>query len=126
MKYTIFIFAFMSLNACATTTDCHEKLTQTEMTNCAITKLNRLENKLDKNIAKISSILGKDNKFDLANKNWLSYRDAHCESISNIYMGGSLHKFVITECKAKETALRLKSLEDDYNDTISIITKGAP
>jgi len=126
MKYTIFLLAFISINACATSTNCHEKARQAEMTNCAIEKLNLRENKLNKKIAKISSILEIDNKFILANKNWLSYRDAHCDSVSNIYNGGSIHKFVLSECKAKETQIRLKSLENDYKDTINIITKGAP
>lgn len=126
MKYSIFIFAFMSLNACATSISCVEKTSQTEMLNCSIEKLNVLENKLNKRISNISSILGKDKKFSLANNAWLSYRDAHCESMSNIYDGGSIRNFVITECKAKETELRIKTLENDYQDTINIITKGAP
>ncbi len=126
MKYTIFILSFISLNACATSLNCYEKPTQLEMSNCAIEKLNLLESKLNKRILKITRILEADKKFTLANKQWLIYREAHCESTSNIYSGGSIYNFALTECKAKETQLRINTLESDYKDTINIITKGAP
>ncbi len=126
MKYLIYILPFISLNACATTTNCHEKTTQSEMTHCSIQKLNLLENKLSKSIANISKTLENDKKFSLANDTWSTYLNAHCQSVSNIYSGGSIHRFVLSECKAKEIQKRINSLENDYIDTINIITKGAP
>ena len=116
----------MSLNACATSSNCYERLTQAEMTSCSIEKLNVLESKLNENIAKISKFIENDEKFSLANDAWSTYLDAHCGSVSNIYFGGSIHKFVLSECKVKETQMRINSLESDYKDTIDIISKGAP
>ncbi len=109
-----------------TTKNCDKALTQIEMNNCAIEKLNTLENNLNKRISKIDKILDKDKKFTVANTKWLSFREAHCESVSSIYTGGSLYNYALIECKAKETQLRLKALENDYKETINIITKGSP
>lgn len=126
MKYKLFLLTLISLNACATSTVCHDLSTQSDMTNCSVSKLNALENKLNKRIADLSSILIEDKNYTLANKNWRSYRDAHCESVSNIYLGGSIYNFILSECKARQTQLRLEVIDNDYKDTVDIITKGSP
>ena len=126
MKYIFILFYFISINSYATPTDCFNELTQREMTECSIKKLDLLEKKLDKKNSYILNIIENDKSFILSNKAWLNYRDAHCKSVANIYSGGSIYNFVLTECEIGKTKIRLKSLESDYQDTINIITKGAP
>lgn len=126
MKYFVLIMLLISLNACASPSDCQDPQTQSEMTNCAIKKLDNLEKEINKKIKYLSKTISDDKYFILANKSWEGYRDSHCASISNIYLGGSIYNYVITECKVNQSQVRLKALENDYKDTIDIITKGAP
>jgi len=43
-----------------------------------------------------------------------------------MYSGGSVHRYIELECQLMLTSRRIKSLSDDYKDTVNVIEKGAP
>lgn len=126
MKYLSFLLLLFSMNACADSSDCATKATQTELNLCAGKKLDTTENILKNEIIKLSEIIPDDDDFKKANELWRKYRDSHCTSVSNIYDGGSIHHYVEANCKIALTEKRIEELKSDYSDTIDIITKGAP
>ncbi len=127
MKYLIFIMSFITLNACAAASGgCKNLPTQFEMTSCSVEKLEKLEKVIEEKTKHLSDVIAEDKEIGLVNKIWVKYRDAHCASVSKIYLGGSVYNYVLTECKIHQSQIRLKALEDDYKDIINIITTGAP
>ena len=126
MKCFTFLLLFVSLNACATSSECTNQATQSELNICAGNKLSATEINLKKEIEYLSEFISDDGDFKKANELWMKYRDFHCSSISNIYSGGSIQHYIETKCKIALTEERIKILKTDYSETIDIITKGAP
>ena len=125
MKYLPLLSLLIILPACASPTACGDRGSQRQMTRCAEQNLAGLEAELQTKHAKLSKIIGSDH-LDRAISAWTNYRDAHCASTSNLYSGGSLHGYVLAECKSKLTRIRIDSLDDDYRDTVDIIIQGSP
>jgi len=125
MRYTFLLLYMVVLQACAASSTCGDRGTQHEMTSCARDRLMTLELELDKKHQALSEVI-EGNHLEQAILAWESYRDSHCASTSNIYEGGSLQGYAVAECQAELTRLRLNSLDDDYRDTLDIITQGSP
>lgn len=125
MKYTLFLLQLIVLQACAASTTCEDSGSQIEMTSCAQKNLASLERKLKVKHETLSEYL-EGNHLEQAITAWEGYRDAHCTSTSSIYSGGSIHAYVLAECKAKVTDRRLDSLDEDYQDALDIIRQGSP
>ena len=96
------------------------------MTNCVVKELDRLEKSIRENTMYLSEVLVDDKDLILASNSWENYRDSHCSSVSNIYLGGSMYNYALVQCKVYQSEIRVRALENDYKDTIDIITKGAP
>jgi len=126
MKYLILIASLISVNACANSENCQDLTTQSEMTTCVIKKLNKLEEKLKEKITYLSKLDPDNKNLTSAQSLWVKYREEHCASVANIYLGGSIYNYFSTFCKIRQTSARIKTLEVDYKDTINIITKGSP
>lgn len=125
MRYALLLLQVVVLQACAAANTCGDSGSQFQMTRCAQENLKALELELQKKHERLSDALD-DNQFEAATLAWKSYRDAHCASTSNIYAGGSLEKYVLVECKVELTRRRLKSLDEDYQDSLNIIMQGSP
>ena len=125
MRYTFILLQVVVLQACAAPNTCDDSGSQHQMTNCAQENLKVLELVLQKKHEALSGALD-GNHLEKAVLAWENYRDAHCTSTANIYAGGSLEEYVVTECKAELTQRRLKFLDEDYQDTLNIITQGSP
>lgn len=129
MKLFIVFILVTSSIACASENNCSSPQTQSEMNYCAGSKLDKVELNLKRQISKLSKILGMKDSVNLllgSNKIWFQYRDSHCKSVTNMYQGGSAHSFMEAECKSMLTFRRIKSLLNDYRETISVIKNGAP
>jgi len=125
MKYAFLLLHMVVLQACAAPSTCGDSGSQHEMTSCARDRLTNLELELDKKHEALSEIMG-GYHLEKAILAWENYRDAHCTSTSSIYEGGSLQEYAVAVCKAELTRRRLESLDDDYRDTLDIITQGSP
>ncbi|KEQ17551.1 lysozyme inhibitor LprI family protein [Endozoicomonas numazuensis] len=129
MKIFMFILlSFLSIPIFALD-DCTLASTQYEMNICLGKNLENVELKLERKISEISKVISNEKGISLlleSNNSWKEYRDKHCLSVSNIYEGGSLQRFIETECKITTTEKRIESIQNDYKDTIDIIQKGRP
>ncbi len=125
MRYTFLLLQVVLLQACAAPGTCGDRGSQYQMTSCAQENLKALELDLQKKHEALSGALG-GSHLEKAILAWKNYRDAHCTSTANIYAGGSLEAYVATECKAELTQRRLKSLDEDYQDTLDIMIQGSP
>ena len=117
---------FLSMNACASTPDCGSLDTQLEMNTCMAAKFTHADQQLAQKVEALSVLLEGEKHLLDANTAWQRYRDSHCLSVASIYEGGSLYNSVLLSCKLDQTRIRAQSLDNDYRETVNIITKGTP
>lgn len=126
MKILTFLALSFFVQSCGASEDCNNPETQYSMNICSGIKLSKLESKLKNKVEAIGKHLKKiEGELLLLKSNvaWFNFRNLHCESVSHIYESGSIHSFIVSECKIVLTKERIRKLESDYKDTIDTIMK---
>jgi len=114
---------------------CPEAKSQSDLNECyanlyqsADTKLNATYNNIVGFMKKNLSVAQHDNKAVLVTHNetsltkllaaqraWLAYRDAHCDSVKFQYEGGSIQPMIWSQCMAETTQQRITTLTNAYD-----------
>jgi uncharacterized protein YecT (DUF1311 family) len=110
-KYLLIItFIFMSANLSAQT--------QAEMNQKANKDFVRADAELNKVYKQLIKILdGKEKQLLIkAQKDWLKFRDSHCEFEAEQYEGGSIQPLIYSTCLTDCTKNRIKDLKASLQD----------
>ncbi|MGA0557809.1 lysozyme inhibitor LprI family protein [Larkinella sp. VNQ87] len=95
-------------------TNCDNAQTQTELNLCAQMRFQKADQELNAVYKQLLSLLPKDDKAMVveAQRQWLSYRDAHCRIYEKMYAGGSMLSMVLANCKETTTQSRITELKE--------------
>ncbi|MGB7372826.1 lysozyme inhibitor LprI family protein [Pontixanthobacter sp.] len=120
--------AFLSVLNPVPAIDCEEPMTQMAMNHCAFQDYMEADMGLNTQWALTSAAMkrrdkdsppaGRDDRpgyFDAllaAQRAWIRYRDAHCQSEGYRARGGTLEPLLVSSCKAHLTRLRTADLEE--------------
>lgn len=100
--------------ATARAASCGDLATQAEMNRCANADFKTADAALNDVYGQIVARLKDDpdakTLLVAAQRAWLGFRDAECAFASSKTAGGSIHPFIVTECKAFLTNQRTKQL----------------
>jgi uncharacterized protein YecT (DUF1311 family) len=86
--------------------------TQAEMDEIAFKDFKKADAELNKIYKELMNSLSKTDKSLLitAQRNWLKYRDSHCEFEANEYEGGSIQPLIHSTCLTDCTKKRIEEL----------------
>lgn len=92
-------------------------VTQLEMNNCAHQEYVKADAEMNRVYKQLMSVLTADQAKDQtklreAQRAWVKYRDANCESESSLNEGGTIYPMVYDFCLASMTEERTKRLRD--------------
>ena len=95
--------------------------TQLEMNNCAHQEYVKADAEMNRVYKQLISVLAADQAKDQtklreAQRAWVKYRDANCESESSLNEGGTIYPMVYDMCLASMTEERTKRLKDMLAD----------
>lgn len=122
MKVLLPAFAALALAlaspALAQDLDCDNAMTQTDLNQCANLDFELADEALNDAWKIVHKQIGeRDNdegsgvrKLLAAQRTWLAYRDAHCDSVGDAYEGGSMQPMIVAGCRAGLTAERTQHL----------------
>lgn len=104
--------------------DCDILVSPREMLECYGQQFKNANRELDDLLQRLNKVLNaKEQKaVKEAQAAWVTYRDAHCRSISLPYSPGSITPAVRAACLAKLTRQRVKELSDDFQDSLEAPT----
>lgn len=113
----------MALLAAAQAPDCKDPVTQSDMTRCEVLRFERADAAMNR---QWKATLAQMRDFDRtpeddgrpgyadqllkAQRAWLAYRDAHCDSDGYRMRGGSAEPMLVAGCRAELTEQRTKQL----------------
>lgn len=94
-------------------TNCDSAQTQVELNLCAHMRFQKADQELNALYKQLMSLLPADQKplVVQAQRQWLSYRDAHCATYEKLYAGGSMLPMVVSACKEETTLNRVNELK---------------
>ena len=107
--------------------DCNNASSQVEMTYCAEQDFNKADKQLnavykqavtteadiDKTNADVDqNYVGAVDSLKKAQRIWITYRDAHCDTVGYEAVGGTMQGMLILGCKAEMTNTRIKELKE--------------
>lgn len=95
-------------------TNCDNAQTQTELNLCAQMRFQKADQELNAVYKQLLNLLSKEDKAMVveAQRQWLSYRDAHCKLYEKMYAGGSMLSMVVANCKETTTLSRINELKE--------------
>ncbi len=107
LRYTFLLF-FIS---CANNFKLNAQ-TQAKMNQTAITSYKKADTELNKVYQKVLKILSESEKtlFIKAQKDWLKFRDSHCNFEIEQYKGGSIQPLIFYNCLEEKTRQRINDL----------------
>ena len=87
--------------------------TQTEMNQSANTSFIKADTELNKVYKQLLKVLNENEKSLLikAQKNWLKFRDSHCNFVTAQYVGGSIMPLIYSTCLEDCTKNRIRDLK---------------
>lgn len=94
-------------------------LTQSEMNHCAGLDYQAADDELNAVWAELRDRRGEGYSWDPileAQRAWVPFRDAHCESVAAPYEGGSIQPLIRSSCLADVTEQRTAQLRDFLNE----------
>jgi len=124
MKIIVFLVFSFFIQSCVAGENCNTPESQHEMNICSENKLSSSESELKIKVNSISNRLkkiGGEKLFLKSNDAWFKFRDLHCESMAHIYVSGSIHRLIESECKTLLTKERIVNISRDYKDTLDTI-----
>ncbi len=91
--------------------------TQAEMYQTALADYKKVDTELNKVYNELRNTLSAKEKklLTTAQKNWITYRDAHCAFEIAQYDGGSMQPLLLTSCKTACTETRIDELKSSSN-----------
>jgi uncharacterized protein YecT (DUF1311 family) len=109
-EFFILLFSIYSVNALSDDFDCNEAMTTLQVNYCAGAELKKAQYEMNEYLAKSKE----HNNYDLeliksinvAQKAWLLYADAHCDSIYTQWRDGTIRGVMSLSCKTKVTKQR--------------------
>ena len=97
--------------------NCDSAITTLELRICANLAYQKSDSILNSTYQEIISELDDHdqirvkNQLKVAQQNWISFRDEHCEIYSDIYEGGSLSMVIFMQCLDEVTHNRIQELQ---------------
>lgn len=112
------------LASAQTDAQCHNAMTQADMTACAVREFNAADGAMNRQwkltlaaMRNADRYPAQDRRPTYANqllvgqRAWLAYRDAHCVSAGYAARGGSMEPMLVAQCRAKLTRERTQQLQ---------------
>jgi uncharacterized protein YecT (DUF1311 family) len=97
---------------------CPQSVTTVEMNQCLTIKLERAVNELDANLDLIRIRYAEDpitlKLIEQAQKNWEAYRKKQCQSVYQLYDGGSIQPLMTASCAIELARQRNSILRETY------------
>ncbi|MCJ2183039.1 lysozyme inhibitor LprI family protein [Novosphingobium sp. 1949] len=95
--------------------DCDRRLTQFDMNVCRYREYLKADIALNQTWSQLAARWGKDSavyaKALIAQRAWLTYRDAQCAIWETAYEGGSIVPLVVNDCRTELTRSRIATLQ---------------
>lgn len=117
-NYIILLLTFLPAFVQADEVDCENAITTYAMNVCAGRKMKEADAMLEKYIAKAKERYSAEAKVvELLVKSqaaWLAYRKAHCDSIYEIWSGGTIRGVMFGGCMLQSTKERTHEIWEDY------------
>lgn len=97
---------------------CPQSVTTVEMNQCLTVKLERAVNELDSNLDLIRIRYANEpitlKLIEQAQKNWEAYRKKQCQSVYQLYAGGSIQPLMTASCAIELARQRNSLLRETY------------
>jgi len=109
-KLFILLFSIYSAHALSNDFDCNDAVSTPQINYCAGIELEKAENEMNAYLAKSKEHNSHDleliKSIDLAQKAWLLYANAHCDSVYTQWRDGTISGLMSLSCQTKVTKQR--------------------
>ena len=109
-KFFILLFSIYSVNALSDDFNCDEAMTTPQVNYCAGVELEKAQHEMNAYLVKSKEHNNGDleliKSINVAQKAWLLYADAHCDSIYTQWRDGTIRGVMSLSCKTKVTKQR--------------------
>lgn len=114
MRNLAFVFLFLAPLASAAEIDCNNISTQAELNRCTAISYLHSDTLLNEVYRQEMSQLSpeKQQKFKLAQRDWIAFRDTDCAFQSSGYEGGSAQAMYHSQCLKSKTDRRIEEIKN--------------
>ncbi len=119
MKLRLGLIGILLSGVCqAEEIDCNNAITTYDMNRCAAKEVEAADIRLEQYLAKAKEKYADDKAVFKSIENgqmaWLAYRKTHCDSVREIWSGGTIRGVMVSGCKLQLTKERTHTIWADY------------